>query len=556
MPVTLHSRLPVADSVRDLLYASVGPGTLSSAYPGGHFLSEAHVARRIAYLDRSRPASSAVPPLSVRELLEAENAFAPLTPEQAANLEAAGTESALFLLTGQQPGLFGGPVLWYYKALTCAALAREWSARLERPVIPVFWVAGDDSDLRECNHLELLDPRSQQVDGELALSFPDPSRPLAVSERTLDAAGLDRLLGKLARIWDPEIIEGIRTCYPEGSTLTQGFLRLAQTHLGGEGVLFLDGYSPRLRAQARPVLEAAVRDGAAFQADLEQGTSRLASAGVEAQVALREGVVHAFALRDGERHRLLTEGAPSGRPRLYTADQPSRDLLPGLGALELTHDVFTRPLVAETVFPVLGHVLGPAELRYFGQMAPAFLRLTGDMPLLHPRMSAAVIPASAEAAFRAEGWALSSAVSLRPAALRERLVEKAWRDNPAAAELSLAPLEAWLEELRRVHDRHFPDPGSRNRFEKTLRAAWRRYQRSLKRRAFAASGAGDAGLFSHLQWLGNGSGQDRHLNIHSLRSALGRQGMEDLRKFADPAGADVQIFIFEDGDVSKEDEHG
>ena len=76
------------------------------------------------------------------------------------------------MLTGQQPGLLGGPMLWYYKALTCAALAKEWSARLARPVIPIFWVAGDDSDLAECNHVELLDARAADVHGDLRLPFP------------------------------------------------------------------------------------------------------------------------------------------------------------------------------------------------------------------------------------------------------------------------------------------------------------------------------------------------------------------------------------------------
>jgi uncharacterized protein YllA (UPF0747 family) len=547
MPVSLHSRLPAEDAAQRVLYASPdqGAGTLGDAslsaaiYPGGHFKSEAAVPRRLAHLDR-QPARP-----GLQEFLRHENAFAPLTPEQRANLEAAGSRHAVFMLTGQQPGLLGGPMLWYYKALTCAALAREWSLRLERPVIPVFWVAGDDSDLDECNHLDLLDRRAADVRGDLRLAFPDARRPLAMGERRIDPDGLEDLLKRLGKIWEPDIVDLFRRAYPVPSTLTSGFLRLAQAQLGREGILFVDGYSKNLRALARPVLESAVGDWEAWQEALRKGTAAAFAAGIPTQVELRPGVVHAFALHGGERRRLFAERADeTGQAKLYTADHASRNLRPGLSGLELTHDVFSRPLVADAIFPVLGHVLGPAELRYFAQLAPLFTGSTGDMPLVQPRMTAAAAPAEAFEAFLAEGMDLAEVLRAGPAALRARLGERAWRSHPAASALSDAPAQKWLASLRKTHGKHFEDAGPLDRLEKSLQVSWKRYMRGLERAVYSANARHRQPLFEHLRWLGNGMGQDRHLGLGSLLNAIGRDGLAKMREAADPVETGLQVFKY------------
>ena len=138
MAVILQARIPGQDIAQRMLFASSDlaensgvHGQIESAakiFPGGTFRSDLAVQRRLDFLD------SRTSRLKPQDLLRQENSFAPLTHEQKINLEAAGSDRALFLLTGQHPGLFGGPILWLYKALTCAALAKEWSGRLSRSI--------------------------------------------------------------------------------------------------------------------------------------------------------------------------------------------------------------------------------------------------------------------------------------------------------------------------------------------------------------------------------------------------------------------------------------
>src|SRR5207247_11046987 len=62
----------------------------------------------------------------------------------------------LAVTTGQQPGLFTGPLYTVHKALSAIALARRLEQERGVPVVPVFWVAGDDHDFAEANHAWVL----------------------------------------------------------------------------------------------------------------------------------------------------------------------------------------------------------------------------------------------------------------------------------------------------------------------------------------------------------------------------------------------------------------
>ena len=88
---------------------------------------------------------------------------------------AAPEPGALVVTTGQQPGLFTGPLYTIHKALSAAALARRLEAEWQRPVVPVFWLAGDDHDFAEASRAAWLDGRRQR-----------PARD-AAAERAADA---------------------------------------------------------------------------------------------------------------------------------------------------------------------------------------------------------------------------------------------------------------------------------------------------------------------------------------------------------------------------------
>src|ERR1700704_6482147 len=64
---------------------------------------------------------------------------------------------ASVVVTGQQVGLFGGPLFSIFKALTAVKLANEASAA-GVDAVPVFWLASSDHDLAEINHVSIPRP--------------------------------------------------------------------------------------------------------------------------------------------------------------------------------------------------------------------------------------------------------------------------------------------------------------------------------------------------------------------------------------------------------------
>src|SRR5688572_3409179 len=51
--------------------------------------------------------------------------------------------SSRAVVTGQQPGVAGGPLMSLYKAAAAIALARGMETRDRRPCVPVFWLGTD-----------------------------------------------------------------------------------------------------------------------------------------------------------------------------------------------------------------------------------------------------------------------------------------------------------------------------------------------------------------------------------------------------------------------------
>ena len=62
-------------------------------------------------------------------------------------------EQASYVIGGQQAGLLTGPLYTVLKATTAIALACRVTRALDRPVLPLFWIASEDHDVLEVNRL-------------------------------------------------------------------------------------------------------------------------------------------------------------------------------------------------------------------------------------------------------------------------------------------------------------------------------------------------------------------------------------------------------------------
>ena len=324
----------------------------------------------------------------------AAGAMRPLGEGTAERLDAIVREGGFFVTTGQQTGLFTGPLYTIYKALSAIRLARALEAELAAPVLPLFWVASTDHDFDEVNHVDLLD--AQNVLHRLELPSDPAAPPFSMARRRL-GAGVESTLDALAQLlppseFTPRILDLARRAYRPDATVAGAFEELLAGVLASFQVVLVDPSHPELKRLAAPVLRDEVAHAAENEAALERQTARLVQAGYHAQVSVGGGAVNVSYEDDSGRERLVREDGS------FLLRRTKRRLLESevLALLEseperFSPNVLLRPVVESALFPTVAYVGGPAELSYFAQTGCLFKAHGLEMPLVYPRASVVLV---------------------------------------------------------------------------------------------------------------------------------------------------------------------
>ncbi len=327
----------------------------------------------------------------VARILERQNQSWGASAKTLSNLDRL-RQGAAAVVTGQQVGLFGGPMFALYKALTAVKLAEEASAA-GIDAVPVFWLATYDHDLAEVNHVAL--PATDGTLQVLATSSHDvPGAP--VSAVRLGEEIVPVVEQAVALLGENEAAQFLKECYRPGETLGSAFARLYTRIFADWGVIVLDASDPELGRISVPMYRAAVEHAVELSdALLKQGTA-LEAAGYHQQVKVTESSVLLFTTRNGARvpiHRRdhAEEFVIDGEA---AAERLSRkDLLSQIEAHpeQFSPNVLLRPIVQDYLLPTLAYTGGAAETAYFAQAAAVYKSLSDRITPVIPRFSATII---------------------------------------------------------------------------------------------------------------------------------------------------------------------
>src|ERR1022692_2747375 len=232
----------------------------------------------------------------VSAILERQNKSWDASAQTFANLKRL-RQGAAAIVTGQQVGLFGGPMFAIYKARTAVKLAEEATAAGIESV-PVFWLATSDHDLAEVNHVSLpgadgllrtLSTSSHGVPGVPVSNVKLGEEILPVVE---EAAGL---------LGESEAAQFLRESYRPGETLGTAFARFYARLFGQRGVILLDASDAELHRAAAPIYRAAIERAEELGTALLTRGQALDGAGYYQQVKVTASSVLLFAMREGAR---------------------------------------------------------------------------------------------------------------------------------------------------------------------------------------------------------------------------------------------------------------
>lgn len=359
---------------------------------GGDFRSKESRSIRAEWLDRSDGlrADRTQVAACLRQYNEKHNSHDAVMSSLAL-LEQPGT---LVVTGGQQSGLFTGPLLVVYKAMTTIMAAKEAAEQLGRPVVPLFWIAGEDHDWDEVNHTYVLN-RTQEIT-KIKIEKSDEKRSSVSNIRVEDESWqqvveqLDALLQDSD--FKPQIMEFIRSSSFRADSMTDAFAKLMGSLFGKFGLILLDSADPNLRKLEEPFFTSLIMQNDALETAYMNSASDIVNAGYELQADVTAGNANLFYIHEGVRLLLhKKDGVFADRKGQvsFTRDELLEEVKvhPEL----FSNNVLTRPLMQDYVLPVLATVLGQGEIAYWAIPHRAFEIIGGQMPLIIPRMSFTVV---------------------------------------------------------------------------------------------------------------------------------------------------------------------
>lgn len=355
----------------------------------------------------------------VAAILERQNKAWNAGPKSLENI-ARLRKGAAAVVTGQQVGLFGGPVFAIYKALTAVKLADQATAAGVESV-PVFWLATHDHDLAEVNHVSIPGPDAVLQ----TLATPTHGVPDAPVGTVHFGAEIESVVEAAATLLDPVATALLRECYKPGETLGSAYARFFARLCADWGVILLDASDPELHQIAAPLFRAAIERSAELDEALLARGKELESAGYHQQVKVTTASTLLFALQNGARlpiHRRTGTTAESSEFQIGEEKIPRAELLRRIAAApqDFNPNVLLRPVVQDYLLPTLAYIGGPAEVAYFAQIAVVYQALAGRITPILPRFSATILDHKHQALLERYHLALPD-IFHGPAVLSERL---------------------------------------------------------------------------------------------------------------------------------------
>src|SRR5712692_887725 len=359
----------------------------------------------------------------VTAILERQNKAWSASPKTLENI-ARFRAGASVVVTGQQVGLFGGPLFSIFKALTAIKLADQASAAGVN-CVPVFWLATEDHDLAEVNHISVPGP-----DGSLQ-NLVAPTQGLLDAPVGTITFGAE--IGPVAEaaagfLGDYEAAGLLRDCYRPGETLGSAFARLCTRLFADWGVILLDASDAELHAIVEPIYRAAIERAAELDDALLARGKELEAARYHQQVKVTPSSTLLFMLQDGARVPVHRRANAGSTPDFVIGEErvPEPELLRHITSAphHFSANVLLRPVVQDYLLPTLAYTGGAAEVAYFAQAGVVYQALLGRVTPIVPRFSATVIDPKPQALLERYALALPDLFH-GPEHLRETLAKRA-----------------------------------------------------------------------------------------------------------------------------------
>jgi bacillithiol synthase len=314
-----------------------------------------------------------------------------MPPEVIDNIERLRDPASVAIVTGQQLGAFGGPLYTVYKTLTAIKLARAVEEHTGTPVIPVFWVEGEDHDFDEIAGIHLL---SRNDIESVTIDRPSAGPQHGAVGRMVFGDEIATAIDRIDEILAPsdfhdELVDTLRRSYTAGRSLEDSFVALWKELFARFGLVFLNPDDAGFKTMVRPLFERDLTDG-------DRAVDAVMQAGEELKSKYHQQVTarptNLFYLEDDARRAIDRDGdrfSIRGGGQHWSREEVVAEL--EARPERFSPNVVTRPLMQDALLPTAFYVAGPGEIAYFAQYRALYEWAEIPMPGIFPRLSATLV---------------------------------------------------------------------------------------------------------------------------------------------------------------------
>lgn len=318
------------------------------------------------------------------------------------NIEKLKNQKSVVIIGGQQPGFLTGPLFMIFKILSVLKLSNFFQKELEIPVVPCFWNASDDDNADQVDNLNISDGEIVNVKLDLS-DFDRKTRysDVYLAEDRFKKAieGLENLLrptsfkSGIIDFFKNNLSDVLKNCSNSESkiSISSFFSGAIARMFSGYGLVVVDPADIELKKLGYSLLEFDTSNHYKISYLIDSTGKKLNSIGYHSQLNSIPGVLDFFYCEDGIRNKIHSDS----NNLFEIADKKYgkkefRDLV-RKNPEGISMNVVLRPLLQDSLLPVLCSVGGPGELSYFAQIKPVYDLYNLKMPIIYPRFSATVI---------------------------------------------------------------------------------------------------------------------------------------------------------------------
>lgn len=339
-------------------------------------------------------------------------------------------ENSVVVIGGQQAGILTGPLYSIHKIISIIKLAEQKEKQLGIPVVPVFWIAGEDHDFHEVNHVFV--PSNQKIS---KWTYPEK----VVQKKMVS----DIVLNKdICLNWVEQIIENFgetnhtkqllsfaQEQLKKSNTFVDFFANLVMELFKDYGLLIVDSGDSQFRLLQKEYFTQQITHHDAITSHLLEQQSIISKTGYPLTIDTHERAANLFYYNKRLNERILLEFDLETNKFVGKSGVVSftKDELVGIATddpAKLSNNVVTRPLMQEWLFPTLAFIAGPGEIAYWAELKLVFEHFGIKMPPIVPRINITLLDRGVEADLLELQLELAAVLSNGTKEVEEQFLEK------------------------------------------------------------------------------------------------------------------------------------